>query len=90
LRVLYPRVAKAQLLHRDIMGPRPPRSRTRRVAGVAIVVTGTIAAFGAGYLIASGRWHPAWAPARVGSGAGEMGIGLMPFLAVVALGCALL
>jgi len=90
LRVLHPRVAKARLLYRDILGPRPRHSRVRRAAGVAIVLAGTIAAFGAGELVASGRWHPAWAPLRVGSGAGELGIGLMPFLAVVALGCALL
>jgi energy-coupling factor transport system substrate-specific component len=90
LRVLYPRVAKAKLLYRDILGPPPPRSRVRRAAGVAIVLAGTVAAFSAGELVAQGRWHPAWAPARVGSGAGEVGIGLMPFLAAVALGCALL
>jgi len=90
LRVLHPRVAKARLLYRDILGPPPRRSRVRRAAGVAIVLGGTVAAFVAGELVASGRWHPAWAPARVGSGAAELGIGLLPILVAVALGCALL
>jgi energy-coupling factor transport system substrate-specific component len=90
LRVLYPRVAKARLLYRDILGPRVRTSRARRVAGVAIVLVGTVLTFAAGELVASGRWHPAWAPARVGSGAGELGIGLLPLLVAIALGCALL
>src|SRR5689334_18937736 len=69
LRVLYPRVAKARLLHHDVMPSRAPRSPARRGVGVAMVVVGTVLAFGAGELVASGRWHPPWAPARVGSGA---------------------
>jgi energy-coupling factor transport system substrate-specific component len=90
LRVLYPRVAKARLLYRDVLGPRAPRAGARVATGLVLVVAGTMAAFAAGELVASGRWHPAWAPARAGSGAQELGIGLVPFLAAIALGCALL
>ncbi len=90
LRVLHPRLAKAQLLYRDVLGPRPPRSSLRNLLGVVIVTAGTPATFVAGYLIASGRWRPAWAIVHTASGAGEVGLGLLPLLGVVALGCALL
>jgi len=90
LRVLYPRIAKAHLLYRDILGPRPPRSRIRRGAGIAFVVVGTVAAFAAGQLIAGGGWHPPWAIVHTASGAAEVGLGLVPMLGAVVIGCALL
>jgi energy-coupling factor transport system substrate-specific component len=90
LRVLYPRVAKARLLYRDILPPRPAPSRARRALGLALVVGATPAAFLSGLLIASGRWHPAWAVLHSASGGAEIGLGLLPILGLVALGCALL
>ena len=90
LRVLHPRIAKARLLHGDVAPRRRPPSRARRVAGVVLVVGGTIAAFVAGELVAGGRWVPPWAVVRTASGAAEVGLGLLPFLGVVVAGCALL
>lgn len=90
LTILYPRIAGARLLYRDLLGPRPPRSAWRTVAGVALVVGGTMVAFGAGELIASGRWLAPWATHRTASGAFEVGVGLLPLLGLVALGFALL
>jgi energy-coupling factor transport system substrate-specific component len=89
LRVLYPRIAKARLLYRDVLGPRPPRSRLRRALGVTLVAAGTLAAFAAGEAIGGG-WRPPWAFVHSASGAAEIGFGLMPFLGIVVLGCALL
>jgi energy-coupling factor transport system substrate-specific component len=90
LRVLYPRIAKAHLLYRDVLGPRSATSPVRRVLGVVLVIAGTLGGFGAGWLIASGRWHPPWIVVHTASGGAEVGLGLLPLLGVAALGCALL
>ena len=90
LRVLYPRIRHARLLYRDLLGPRPPLPRWRAALGVTLVVIGTVTAFGAGELIASGHWLAPWAAHRTGSGAFEVGVGLVPFLAVAVSGLALL
>ena len=89
LRVLHPRLAKAHLLYRDVLGPRRARRRWRRRAlGVALVVAGTLAAFATGWLVASGRWLPPWAVLHTASGGGEIGLGLLPLLGIVLIGCA--
>lgn len=90
LLVLHPRIARARLLYRDVCPPRPPASRMRRAAGLVLVVAGTVGAFGAGQLIAAGRWLPPWAVLESASGGAEVGLGLAPLLVLVALGCALL
>ena len=90
LGVLHPRVRRARLLYRDLLGPRPARPAWRTVTGVALVVLGTLAAFTAGELIASGRWLAPWAPVRTATGAFEVGLGLLPLLGVVVVGLALL
>jgi energy-coupling factor transport system substrate-specific component len=90
LRVLYPRIARARLLHRDLMPPRPRPPLARRAIGVALVVAGTLGAFGAGQLIAGGRWLPPWAVVHSAGGGAEVGLGLLPILAVVVLGLVLL
>ena len=90
LRLLYPRIRHARLLYRDLLGPRPPLPGWRAALGVTLVVVGTGAAFAAGELIASGRWLAPWATYRTGSGAFEVGVGLVPFLAVAVSGLALL
>jgi energy-coupling factor transport system ATP-binding protein len=69
LAVLYPRIRHARLLYRDILGARPRLPRWRAALGVTLVATGTVAAFVAGELIASGRWLAPWATLRTGSGA---------------------
>ncbi len=90
LRVLYPRIRHARLLYRDLLGPRPPLPRWRAALGVTLVALGTGAAFIAGELIASRWWLAPWAAHRTGSGAFEVGVGLLPFLAVAVAGLALL
>src|SRR5262245_6796767 len=90
LTVLYPRIRRARLLYRDLLGPRPPLPRWRAALGVALVVAGTGGGFAAGELIASGRWLAPWAAHRTGTGAFEVGLGLVPFLAVAVSGLALL
>jgi energy-coupling factor transport system substrate-specific component len=90
LRVLYPRIARAHLLYRDLMVPPPRGSAVRRMLGVALVVGGTIGAFAAGQLISSGWWLPPWAVVRSASGGAEVGLGLLPMLLLVGLGFVLL
>ncbi len=55
LAVLYPRVRRARLLYRDIVGVSPRRSRWRRTLGVVLALGGTTSAFVLGNL-ASGGW----------------------------------
>jgi energy-coupling factor transport system substrate-specific component len=86
LRVLHPRLAKAQLLYRDVLGPRRRPPLVRRVLGVALLVAGTGAAFATGWLVATDRWLPPWAVVHTASGGGEVGLGVLPFLLVVLLG----
>jgi energy-coupling factor transport system substrate-specific component len=90
LQVLFPRVRRARLLYRDLLGPRPRLPRWRAGLGVTLTVIGTVGAFVAGELIASGRWAAPWAPALSGSGALAVGIGLLPLLALAVAGLALL
>jgi len=90
LAVLYPRVHHARLLYRDVLGPRARLPAWRAMLGVTCVVVGTVAAFSAGELVASGRWRPPWVPCRTTSGACEVGFGLVPFLGVTVGGLALL
>ena len=90
LRVLHPRLAKAHLLYRDVLGPRRRPSLARRAIGVALVVGGTAAAFTTGWFVATGRWLPPWAVLQTASGGGEVGLGVLPLLVLVVLGCLLL
>jgi energy-coupling factor transport system substrate-specific component len=90
LALLYPRLRRARLLYRDLLGPRAPVPRWRALAGVALVVVGTVGAFAAGELIAGGRWRAPWAPFHTSSGALEVGLGLVPLLGLAVAGLALL
>jgi energy-coupling factor transport system substrate-specific component len=90
LRVLYPRVAHARLRYPDLLGRRPRPPVWRAALGVTLVVVGTFAAFTAGQLIAGGRWVAPWATHHTASGAFEVGVGLVPFLALVVAGLCLL
>jgi len=90
LTVLYPRIRHARLLYRDLLGPRPALPRWRMALGVALAVAGTVAAYAAGDLIASGRWLAPWAPYHTATGAFEVGLGLVPLLGLAIAGLALL
>jgi len=90
LAVLYPRIRRARLLYRDLLGPRAAVPHWRVALGVTLVVAGTAAAFAAGELIASGRWLAPWAPYRTATGAFEVGLGLVPLLGLAVAGLALL
>jgi len=90
LAVLYPRVERARLLYRDLLGPRVRPPRAQALVGVTLVVLGTLSAFAAGQAISTGRWLAPWAPWETTSLQGAIGVGLMPMLAVVLVGLALL
>ncbi|TMA71157.1 MAG: QueT transporter family protein [Deltaproteobacteria bacterium] len=90
LAVLYPRVQRARLLYRDLLGPRLPPPRWRTALGAALVVIGTGAAFAAGELIAGGRWVAPWAAYATASRRLEVGLGLLPLLGLAVGGLALL
>lgn len=90
LTVLYPRIRRARLLYRDLLGPRAPQPVWRVALGLTLLVAGTAAAFAAGELIAAGRWLPPWAPHRTATGAYEVGLGVVPFLGLAVAGLALL
>jgi energy-coupling factor transport system substrate-specific component len=88
--VLYPRVARARLLYRDLLAPPAPRPRWQPLLGVLLVTAATLAAFAAGQLISTGRWLAPWAPWESVSLQAAVGVGLLPILVVVIAGLALL
>src|SRR5581483_2399363 len=90
LRALHPRVRRARLHYRDLLGPRPRPPRWRAVLGVALATAGIVGTFVAGEAIASHRWLAPWAPFPSASGALAVGLGLAPSLAVAVGGLALL
>lgn len=90
LEMLYPRVRRARLLYRDLLGPRVRPPAWRVAVGLVLVAGGTASAFAAGQAIASGQWLAPWAPFPSPGGRAAVGIGLLPFLATAVLGLALL
>src|SRR5262249_48902992 len=78
LRLLYPRIAKARLLYRDLLGPRPPVSRVRRGVGAALLAAGTVGAFATGELVGGGRWQPPGVVVHTQSGAADVGFCVLP------------
>ena len=92
LYALYPRVAKAHLLYRDIFETWEP-SPARRWVGVGCVVTGAVCTFLMGWTLSVGWWQPSWLPgveASAGTRALAVGLGVPPGLVVVVIGLALL
>ncbi len=92
LAVLYPRVARARLLHGDILGNDRPVTPTRWI-GLGLVLAGVAGGFVAGNLLSLGWWVPDWLPGSVeatGARTFVVGLGLLPLLGVVCLGLALL
>jgi energy-coupling factor transport system substrate-specific component len=90
LSLLYPRIRRARLLYRDLLGPRARVPAWRAVLGTVLLAAGTLGAFVAGQLIASGGWQPPWTLCETASGACEVGFGLLPLLALAVGGLALL
>ncbi len=88
LGVLAPRVRRAGLAYRDVLGPRRRTPRWRAALGLALVVAGTVGAFAAGQLASTARWRPPWIATPTASLRLEVGTGVPPFLAVAALGVA--
>ena len=89
LGVLYPRVARAGLLYRDVLGPRARPPRWRAALGLGLIVIGVVGGFTAGQLVASGRWLPPWVAATATARA-QVGYTVPPWFLVTAVGLALL
>lgn len=98
LAVIYPRVKRGQLLYRDIMrqpvaAARPGGSRAIRRVGLAVVIAATISGMLLGNLLSTGRVSVpflAHTAALSGTRAADVGLGLLPVLAVLLIGIALL
>lgn len=91
LAVLYPRVKRGKLLYRDVLQERRPRRRAVRRIGLVLVAVAALSGMIAGNLLSNGQLSvPGLAHAAGGTGAAEVGFGMIPFIALLLLGCALL
>ena len=93
LRMIYPRVKRGQLLYRDVLHTPVVRSRATRRLGVVLVVVATSAGMILGNLLATGRLIVPFlssAAVAAGSNAANVGLGLLPIIALLFLGVALL
>lgn len=87
---LYPRVRRARLLWSDIVEEcvRPPALRW---TGIALITVGTVGGLVCGNLVARGSVAvPLLGTVESGSGALQVGVGLLPFLLLLVVGAALL
>ena len=92
LAVLYPRVKRGRLLYRDVMR-RPPRSLWARRVGLVLVVVATIGGMVLGNLLSAGRLSVPFLPHAVAASttrAAEVGVGLLPVMALLVVGVLLL
>lgn len=92
LAVIYPRVRRARLLYRDIM-PRPAHSRWSRRLGLVLVVAATVGGMVLGNLLSSGRVAVPFLPPGASAGAthaANVGVGLLPVMALLVAGVLLL
>jgi energy-coupling factor transport system substrate-specific component len=89
---IQPRVGKARLLYSDVGAPSPPRSASRRALGLGLLVVGTVGGMIAGNLLSSGAIGLPEFLATPGNPtrSAEVGLGLLPFLALLVLGLLLL
>ena len=93
LAVIYPRVKRAQLRYRDILSQRRVKPLAVRRLGLLIVAVATIGGMVVGNLLSSGALHPPFLAAgdsAGGTGAAAVGFGLMPMIALLLIGVALL
>ena len=90
LLAIYPRVKQAGLRYEDLVGG-ARGSRLRRGVGLAAVIAGVVGGFVLGNLLSTGRIEiAALASQPPGTRAAQVGVGVAPFVALVALGVALL
>ena len=93
LAVLHPRVARGRLLYSDLLPARPPRPRSLRLVGLALLTGATVCGLVMGNLLSSGRWHPAFFVAMgwgTPTNSLEVGLGLLPLIILACIGLALL
>ncbi len=90
LALLHGRIGRAHLLYGDLLGPRPRRTAARRAVGLTLLAVGTLGGFVAGQLIAAHLWLPPWLAEATASGRRDVGLGVLPFLALALAGLALL
>lgn len=90
LAALYPRVARAGLRYQDVAAVPPSRRRWRRV-GLAAMASGAVGGLIAGNLLSLG-WIEiaALATDPPGTRAAQIGVGLLPFIALMVIGACLL
>jgi energy-coupling factor transport system substrate-specific component len=88
---LYPRVRRARLRYVDILQDERGQRRGVRLVGLMLVVAGVAGGMVLGNLISSGRLAvPIIGTVTSGTGALQVGVGLLPALVVLLLGLALL
>ena len=98
LAVIYPRVKRGRLLYRDILQTAAPRAlsagqRWRRRLGLAIVAAATASGMLLGNLLATGRVTVpllAHAATTGTTHSADVGVGLLPVMALLLIGVALL
>ena len=88
LLAIFPRVRRAKLLYPDVAGPLAEPSRARAIAGILLIIVGVGGGMVAGNLLSSGglTLFAGDSPTR----SLDVGVGVLPFLALVLLGLALL
>ncbi len=96
LAVMYPRVKRARLLYRDVLrrpAERTPRRRALSRFGLLLVVVATLGGMVAGNLLSTGRLNvPFFAPAAMANAThnADVGFGLLPLIALLLIGVALM
>jgi len=93
LAVIYPRVKRARLRYRDILGPRKVKPLAVRRIGLLLVAVATLGGMIVGNLLSNGSLHLPFLTtpdSGVGTGAAAVGFGLIPVIALLLVGVALL
>jgi len=95
LSVIYPRVKRAELRYGDILVHRRVKPRAVRRLGLLVVVVATVGGMVLGNLLSNGALHPPFvtvtdASSGGGTGAAAVGVGLIPAIALLFVGVALL
>ena len=93
LSVIYPRVERGRLLYRNLLPPKPEKSRSLRIFGLGLLTCAAVGGVVAGNLLSGGGWTPAllvslgW---ETQTRAAEVGLGLTPFIGLAIVGLMLL
>lgn len=83
LAVIYPRVKRGQLLYRDLLPPRPPRSRLVRLFALALLVVAVVAGMILGNLLSTGALVVPMLGVGDGLNSLAVGLGLLPVIALI-------